>query len=205
MSEQAVALGGGILFLLVAVVGGGFTMREVVIPEVPRWARGAAALIGLTLVILAFVPVFGTTVDGEQRAVRAAATTPDEELRTGLDIDTRPATSPDGLRLTNLRADPTNMPPRVGDTVRMSFTLTNASEVLIALESTFVAARDPAGVNRDTGHSRPQGLAPGDSVDAAGSVLLDRNGAWSVWPCYAVDGEDASCPDMWRVTHFLVR
>ncbi|MGH8903202.1 MAG: hypothetical protein ACRDYA_16420 [Egibacteraceae bacterium] len=47
MSVEAIGLTGGLLFLLIAVVGGGFTVRELIIPVVPKWARLSAALVGL--------------------------------------------------------------------------------------------------------------------------------------------------------------
>lgn len=47
MSGEVVALAGGILFVLVAIVGGGFTIRELVMPKVPHWARVAAGVFGL--------------------------------------------------------------------------------------------------------------------------------------------------------------
>lgn len=44
---DAIALAGGILFLLIAVVGGGFTVRELIIPAVPKWARVSSTVIGV--------------------------------------------------------------------------------------------------------------------------------------------------------------
>jgi hypothetical protein len=55
MSEVVVALGGGILFALVAVVGGGFTVKEIVIPKVPNWARVVSGAVGAFLLALPFV------------------------------------------------------------------------------------------------------------------------------------------------------
>ena len=42
MEPESVALLGGLLFLLIAVVGGGFTIREIIMPGVPRWGRLAS-------------------------------------------------------------------------------------------------------------------------------------------------------------------
>ena len=41
MSEQALTLVAGVLFLLIAVVGGGFTIERLQIPKVPGSARVA--------------------------------------------------------------------------------------------------------------------------------------------------------------------
>jgi hypothetical protein len=46
-----VALGAGILFLLIVIVGGGFAIRRIVIPKVSNWARVASGIVGLLLVL----------------------------------------------------------------------------------------------------------------------------------------------------------
>ena len=51
VSSEAVALVGGLLFLLIAVVGGGFTAKEIIIPGVPGWGRIASLAVGVALVV----------------------------------------------------------------------------------------------------------------------------------------------------------
>jgi hypothetical protein len=46
VTPEAVGLGMGGLFLLIAVVGGGFTAKELTIPTVPKWARMASGILG---------------------------------------------------------------------------------------------------------------------------------------------------------------
>jgi hypothetical protein len=42
MKPETVALLGGLLLLLIAIVGGGFTNKEIIMPGVPSWARMAS-------------------------------------------------------------------------------------------------------------------------------------------------------------------
>jgi|SRR6185437_7564642 hypothetical protein len=50
----AVGLTFGGLFLLIAVVGGGFTAKELTVPKVPTWARVTSAIVGAFLLVAAF-------------------------------------------------------------------------------------------------------------------------------------------------------
>ena len=45
--ENTVELLAALLFLLIALVGGGFTIKELSMPSVPGWARIVAALLGV--------------------------------------------------------------------------------------------------------------------------------------------------------------
>jgi hypothetical protein len=57
-TPQILELLAGLVFLFVAVVGGGITAKEVTLPTVPIWGRVSAAVIGLALVGLGLlVPV----------------------------------------------------------------------------------------------------------------------------------------------------
>jgi hypothetical protein len=51
VNVETVALLGGLLFLLIAVVGGGFTVRDVTIPQVPKWARISSAALGVVFTL----------------------------------------------------------------------------------------------------------------------------------------------------------
>jgi hypothetical protein len=49
-----------LVFLFVAVIGGGITAKEVTIPSVPMWGRCAAAVVGISLVSVGiFLPTLG--------------------------------------------------------------------------------------------------------------------------------------------------
>lgn len=58
MSTEVVALAAGILFVLVAIVGGGFAIREISVPTVPHWARVASAVFGILLLLPFLLTLF---------------------------------------------------------------------------------------------------------------------------------------------------
>jgi hypothetical protein len=125
----------------------------------------------------------------------------------GIDVDARPATSREGLELTGLTAtsgrDPA--PPQLGDTVSVSYSLTNTSEEPISLAFTFVGVRDPADENRDTEDGNEAvTLAPGETAVAEGRVPLDAAGTWELWPCYQL-ADGTQCPNKWRVFFVVAR
>ena len=79
--------------------------------------------------------------------------------------------------------------------------LRNTGAETATLEYAFIAARNPGEDNVDFGEAE-QGtmLGPGDAVDISSSIVVDRAGIWSFWPCYyarAHSGE-LECPDEWR-------
>jgi hypothetical protein len=123
----------------------------------------------------------------------------------GIEIDSSPVTSEDGLRLTGLQAASRRDPgsPRVGDTVTVSYALTNTTDQPLKLEYTFVGVRDPADDHRDTEDmNEGKVLEPGETVNAQGRVLIDSAGSWKIWPCYVLTGE-RFCPDRWQVFFVL--
>jgi hypothetical protein len=59
LTPQTFELLAGVIFLFVAVIGGGITAKEVTIPSVPMWGRCAAAVVGLAFIGLSiFFPEF---------------------------------------------------------------------------------------------------------------------------------------------------
>jgi TIR domain len=175
-------------------------------PLSPRARILAGVGVGVVLLLLIGVIVADsqTTPPADENATDGQGTT---QASGGIEVDSTPVTSGDELRLTGLRAvsrrDPD--PPLVGDTVTVSYSLTNVGNQPLQLESTFVGARNPAGDNiniEDMNEKRV--LAPGETVNAQGRVLLDSAGAWQLWPCYLLSGE-RFCPDKWQVISFLAK
>jgi hypothetical protein len=123
----------------------------------------------------------------------------------GIEVDATPATS-DDLELTDLaavsRRDPE--PPSTGDTVTVSYSLTNVGEQPLELAYTFVGVRDPEDNNEDA-EDMNEGvvLPPGETIDAQGRVPLDSAGTWEVWPCYELS-DGTQCPDKWQVFFVVV-
>jgi hypothetical protein len=107
--------------------------------------------------------------------------------------------SPAGLQLSNRSLNAPHDPPRVGDTVTVSFTLTNSTDQPIEMTGgTFVAARDPADTNLDTDAAHVGTvLEPGQSIDTEGRIAITAAGRWQFWPCY--ESAVGLCPDYWTV------
>jgi hypothetical protein len=162
---------------------------------------GAAAAVVILLVVL--------VVANLQTRPSPNATSVDRQAPTqaggGIDVNSAPVTSEDGIQLTGLQAasrrDPD--PPRVGDTITVSYALTNTTDQPLQLEYTFVGARDAAGEHHDAEDmNEGKALEPGETINAQGRVLLNSAGKWEMWPCYVLTGE-RFCPDKWQVFFVL--
>jgi hypothetical protein len=165
---------------------------------------GIAVGVVLLLLIVGIVANSRTMPPAPQDAGGRQATA---QAGGGIDVDSTPVTSPDGIRLTGLKAasrrDPD--PPSVGDTVTVSYSLTNTTDQRLQLEYTFVGVRNPTGEHRDTEDmNEGRALAPGETVNAQGRVLLDSAGKWELWPCYVLSG-DRFCPDKWQEFFVLAK
>jgi hypothetical protein len=169
------------------------------------WARilaVAAASVALTLLIVAIVantradsPPNATSTDGQGA----------NDSSGGIDVDSTPVTSPDEIRLTELKATSSSDSPSLGDTVTVSYSLTNVGDKPVQLAYTFVGVRNPSGDNRDAEDmNEDRVLAPGETVNAQGRRQLDEAGSWEFWPCYELDG-GRQCPDKWQVFFILVK
>jgi hypothetical protein len=135
----------------------------------------------------------------------SATRAPDENATGGqgaaaacIDVDPAPATSPDGIKLTGLGVVSRNCPVKAGDTITVSYTLTNTGNQPIKLTETFVGVRDAADKNQDVDTNQARELAPKDTVTVRGRVTVTSKGTWLIWPCYAAANGN-SCPDEWRV------
>jgi hypothetical protein len=204
MSVQVVALAGGILFVLVAIVGGGFAIREIVLPKVPRWARAASGVFGILLLLPFMLALLHGGTTGDPPVAAGADILPAGQGTSGIEIDTAPETTSDHIRLTGLSASVRNNPPRVGDTVTVKYSLTNVGAGAAQLEYTFVGARGPEGGHADAEDGNEQrAMQPDETIQADGKVFLDKAGTWTLWPCYVLAG-DRFCPDKWKAFSILV-
>jgi hypothetical protein len=210
MKPEAVALLGGLLFLLIAIVGGGFTIKEIIMPGVPRWARIASLLVGVALVVPYFASAlderggggFGvsTTPGPNGAAAGLAAKSPPAAQRRVVE-DSAPHKAQDGIEVSGLLATGEHADVSVGDRITIQFSLRNAGSETTTFEYAFIAARNPRDDNVDFGETE-QGtvLAPGDAVDISSSIIVDLAGMWKFWPCYYVRAHsgESDCPDEWR-------
>jgi hypothetical protein len=188
MAPETVSLVASVMFLLIALVGGGFSARELVIPRIPNWARVVSALLGIAFALPALWPPDSTLVGSQAR-------------ETTIYLDTYEDTSSEKLRLSSLEARSVRNPPSVGDRITIIFTLTNVGRKSFPLVATFVAAHDPTENSRSFGISNPHAtLAPNARVTVKTSVIPDSAGSWSFWPCYAFEknGQETYCPNEWK-------
>jgi hypothetical protein len=189
------------------MVGGGFVIREIALPKVPYWGRIASGVFGVLLLLpLTLTVLRGEDTDGGTRPPVDAGTDDRsaQQGTDGIEVDAEPDTTGDHLRLTGLAASVRGGVPRTGDTITVRYKLTNVANERVRLESTFVGARNPADENVDS-EDRNEGraLAPGETAQAAGRILLDEAGTWTFWPCYALPG-DRYCPDKWKAFNVMV-
>jgi hypothetical protein len=206
MTSDTIGLLAAILFLLIAVVCGGFTIKELSIPKVPKAARLLAGLLGV-LFAVPFV-LSQATPDGaaeEPSTVRLSAAQASGDPQGGDQVtiwaDDQPDTSTDSIRLLTLEATSADSKPAVGDRITITFSIQNVAEGPLKLADTFVGARSPADEWSDFGEgNQSRVLQPGETLSVRSSLNPDEPGPWKFWPCYTVwrDGEEHSCPDEWR-------
>ena len=167
-----------------------------------RILAGVGVGIVLLLLIGVIVASSQTTPSPTENAGDGQGTT---QASGGIEVDSTPVTSGDGIRLTGLKAVSRNNPPLVGDTIAVSYSLTNVGKQRVQLEYTFVGARNAANDRKDTEDmNEGRALAPGETVNAQGRVFLDSVGTWQLWPCYVLSGE-RFCPDKWQVFFVLAK
>lgn len=228
MDADVVALLGGVLFLLLALVGGGFSIKEISMPTIPAMARSACLVVGVGLVVLSFLPsllgegqapVADDEVAGQTAGIDPVPDTAGdgsgsspEPSGTAALIWEQPGPSvaqSDGIEVSGLRATGSQSPPIEGDQILLDYTLTNVGNTPISFNFTFTGVRAPGDRWADTGEAN-QGVVvqPGAALDISHSVLLDTAGSWMIWPCYEVrteDGNPSQCPDEWNRFFVTVR
>jgi hypothetical protein len=194
MAPNTITLLAGVLFLLIAVVGGGFTVERLQIPPVPRWSRIAAGVLGvafLTGFLVSSLQSVQRTPGPTSVAQTEPASSPTREGSQTVELFrfAGPERSPDGLELVEFVATSGRGDPAVGDVITIRFT-------------PFVAARSPSDDHEDTGQSAPRVVKPGEDIPTSASLVVDQKGPWSFWPCYEVSvGE---CPDEWQLHRVTV-
>jgi hypothetical protein len=194
----------GILLLVIAVVGGGFTIERVQVPPVPGWSRVASGVLGVAFMGGFLFSVLRSDTSPEHRAdtVEApsptAAASPDEGGARVVELFrfAGPDVSPDDLELTDFTGVSAGSDPVVGDSVTLRFTLRNAGRSSVEV-STFVASRSPSDEHADSPESAARPLPPGQTVTTNASVVTDEAGSWSLWPCYPIG--ERECPDEWQI------
>lgn len=190
MDPKTIELLAGIIFLLIAVVGGGFVIEKLKIPRVPPWARIISGFLGLIFFILYinFKPSLPPPP-------------PDRDREHIIYEDKEPDTNFHNIRFLTLTAKCVHDPPRVNDRVTVEFKLQNAADKPIKILGTYVTAYDPSEQNRDFGFSNKNKLLmPQEVIKTKGSVIVSVPGTWELGPHYALrekwDGEHY--PGHWK-------
>lgn len=226
MDADAVALLGGLLFLLLALVGGGFSIKEISMPTIPALARAACLVVGVVLVMLAFLP---SMVDGpepvtdDQPSEQAGVTTGDPgKIGEATDSASEEAgavllweqpdpslAADDGIELSGLRATASQSPPVAGDQILIEYTFVNVGTSPVTFNFTFTGVRAPGDRWADTGEANQGAVVePGAALSISHAVLLDTAGSWMIWPCYekrTENGSSSECPDGWNRFFVTVR
>jgi hypothetical protein len=218
MTPETVGLFAAILFLLIAVVGGGFTLKEVSMPAVPKWARVIAALLGVLFALPFALSLTGFDGDGDRDGDQASAaapagegTQPSADAPAGgpatIHHDEQPDVSPEQIKLVEVKATSDQSKVTVGDRITVSFTIENVAEAPFQLSSTFVGARNPDDENSDVGEGNQDDvLEPGETLTVTATKLVNESGTWVFFPCYEFEenGEPAYCPNTWKGFEVLV-
>ena len=172
MEPESVALLGGLLFLLIAVVGNGFTIREIIMPGVPRWGRLASLVVGAALIVPYFASAFDEQSSGpatnERSSGPATSSTPipspgprDEAIYE----DSEAHVSRDAIEVSGLLASGERADVSVGERIKVQFSLRNTGSEAVTFQETFVGARNPRGDNMDFGaEHQGEELEPGQTV-----------------------------------------
>lgn len=192
MDPKTIELLAGIIFLLIAVVGGGFVIKEIQIPRVPKWTRIISGFLGLIFCILYFKP---------SPPPPPPPPSPNGEI---IHIDKEPDVTIHNVKLIEVLAKSPHKPPRINDRVIIEFTLQNVSNNPIKILETFVAARNPSQENQDFGYSNEnKTIQPKEIIKTKAYKIVDVPGTWQFGPCYALDmlvvsEEENLCPSEWR-------
>jgi hypothetical protein len=154
----------------------------------------AAVVVGVVAVIALVVAIaaVGSQSDGGD----------DTDQGDGVVLTGQPATSPEGLELTDYRVESQRNPAVVNDRVTVSYTLMNGTETPVELDEIFVGVRNAADDILDQSIVEGEVLDPGERFEASREVVVDSAGVWRFWPCYALAG--GQCPPEWQVIELPV-
>jgi hypothetical protein len=98
------------------------------------------------------------------------------------------STSGDNLRSANLIQDGPAVVFLVGNTMTVSYDITNVGGAGITLNSLFVGARDAAGTNKDFGHIFNVIIGAGVTQHFEATYTPQSGGTWTLWPAYNYQG-----------------
>jgi hypothetical protein len=191
MTSETATLLVGVLFLLIAIVGGGFSAKDVTIPSVPKWARIVSAILGS-----AFILLFAySTLSSKVPSLPGGATI--------IYSNNQPDVTPHNIAFVQLEAKAAHNPPLVNDTITIKFSLKSIGKTPIELDSgTFITVRNPSGqivfIPRLNAN---RVIQPNETIETETSADVDSKGSWEVNPCYKLKDESIEggfCPEGWK-------
>jgi regulator of protease activity HflC (stomatin/prohibitin superfamily) len=190
MDPNTIALLAGILFILIAIVGGGFVIKEIKIPKVPRWARIISGFLGLIFCFPFVIQVVNQIIPSDNNTDRTIYSYKDSNITIH------------GFKLLNVLAKSVHKPPQVNDHITVEFTLQNVSKNPIKVLETFIIGRGPDGNNRDFGYTNEnKTIQPNEKILTKDSIIVDVPGVWEFGPSYDLGNE--TYPGEWQ--RFQVR
>ncbi|MCA1604682.1 MAG: hypothetical protein LC775_04210 [Acidobacteria bacterium] len=204
MAAETIALIAGAAFILIAIIGGGFTVKELTIPAVPWRGRLVSGIVGVFFIAYSLTLTLVPLLPGESPP-NAGGPPPSAGGETAIYTDDLPSVSNDNVRVSGLRAISEHNPPQVNDRIKIQFRLGLREGAVepVVLGYTFTGARNPANANKDFGEGNYEKiLTPHESLDIESTILVAEEGVWSFWPCYAIG--NTFCPDEWRAFQVAV-
>ena len=197
MDITTILLLAGIIFILIAIVGGGFEIKEIKIPTVAKWARIVSGILGLVFCGLFFII---TVYPNVTKSIEHH----DNNKNIKIFEDKEPDVTSDNIKLIEILAKSPHSPPIVNDRLIIEFTLQNVGKNPIRILGTFVVARNPSGENKDFGDSNQnKTIQPQEIIKTKAYKIVDAPGTWQFGPCYGLDlpvihEEENLCPSEWR-------
>ncbi|MCW1296501.1 MAG: hypothetical protein OH319_02365 [Candidatus Parvarchaeota archaeon] len=120
-----------------------------------------------------------------------------------------PDLSEDLLQLSNFSViGPAN--PKVGDQLRVEFTLKNQGDESINFtdKGVFAAVRVRYYENKDFGFIfTNKTLSMKDVINFGGNITIDKNGSWKIWPSYEIflaNGSKKQGPYFWHLCNLVI-
>jgi hypothetical protein len=147
MDPITILLLAGVVFLLIAVVGGGFEIKEIKIPVVPKWARIVSGLLGAIFCGLYVATVFQPSLpDREQPPVFKTDYVYPPDIIERTEFNVEPGRLPEGkiddfLRLSRIAFD---IKHGIFN-VRLLIKNTGAQPILLDLDQRFFSLEDDQG------------------------------------------------------------
>jgi|LGOV01.1.fsa_nt_gb hypothetical protein len=183
LTPETILLLAGIIFILIAIVGGGFEIGGIKIPTVAKWARIVSGFLGVVFCGLFIIITINSNNDSDGEKIIYQDRVPDVSIH--------------GFKLIEVVAKCVHNPPRINDRITVEFRLQNVSNNPIKVLETFVVGRDPDGNNKDFAHSNEEKIIqPSERIETKDSIIVNVPGEWRFGPSYHLEND--IYPGEWR-------